>query len=246
MTAEARVRVAITARHRPANPGERGAARETAWWVHEALAAACRAAGGLPLLLTAPLDGDVEAEASACIDSVDALILGGGGDISQGPDGQRLTALHAACPSRDRYEYALLRCARRAGKPVLGICRGAQLIQLAQGGALQPPDASGDALHVDPARYTAHGHAIEWLGEDASTGHRLWVNSAHRWRIQSLAQGLMPLARCPVDGSIEAFAANAGPWLRATLWHPEFMQESADFRLGSGLFLALIQATREL
>lgn len=246
MAAEARVRIAITARHRPADSGARGAACETAWWVHEALVAGCRAAGGLPLVLTAPLAGDIEAEASACIDSVDALILGGGGDISLGPDGQSLTALHAACPSRDRYEYALLRCARRAGKPVLGICRGAQLIHLAHGGTLQPPDASGDALHVDPARYTAHGHSIEWLGDDSFAGRSLWVNSAHRWRIRALPPGLTPLARCPVDGSIEAFAANAGSWLRATLWHPEFMQESADFRLGSGLFVALIQAAREL
>lgn len=243
-----RVRVGMTARYRPAEPAGLGAARAPGWWLHDALTAQCRAAGGLPLALAAPLSSadDIQAEAQACIDAVDALILGGGGDIGLGPDGRPLDALHAPLPERDRFEYALLAAARSAHKPVLGICRGAQLIQLACGGTLEPPSPASDIVHVDPDRYVEHGHLIEWVANDALRGRRVWVNSAHRWRILALPAPLEAIARCPADGTIEAFRADAGSWLYGTLWHPEFMQESADNGVGSGLFSALVDAVREL
>lgn len=248
MAGARRVRVGITARHRPAEPDGLGAARAAGWWLHDALMERCRGAGGVPLALAAPCSShaDIGAEAIACIDAVEALILGGGGDIGLTPDGQPLGARHGVLPERDQFEYALLAAARRAGKPVLGICRGAQLIHLAHGGTLEPPDAEGDAVHVAPARYVEHGHLIEWLAGVESRAPRLWVNSAHRWRIRTLPPALQALARCPTDGTIEAFRAVSGAWMHGTFWHPEFMQESADYCLGEGLFSALVDAGREL
>ena len=229
----------------PADADGLGAARADGHWLHAALLQRCRAIGALAWPLAAPgaaNDSVVQIEARAHVGELDALILGGGGDLKVAENGR-------ACiedrNDRDRYEYALLRYALAARLPVLGICRGAQLIQLAHGGALQAPrtDAATPGLHCDRTRYVAHHHAIE-LSADGRL-QRVFgrasaeVSSAHRWRIAELGNGLRCDARCPSDGSIEAFSGSAPGWLLGVLWHPEFDLEHVRALPGHLIFAHL-------
>lgn len=123
---------------------------------------------------------------------VDGLILTGGDDVG-------------SCPQRDATELALLDWARAKGLPVLGVCRGAQMLQHFCGGALSPV-----AEH-----HRATRHNVVWQGHDIT------VNSYHLQGIPApdLAHELTPQALAE-DNTVEAFSHNALPWF-GTLWHPE-------------------------
>ncbi len=230
----------------PAAPEGRGAARAAAWSVHEALLDQCRRLGGLPIPLCAPTDAsavDAEPEAADHIGHLDALILGGGGDICLRADGSAcLLDGYASLPARDQFEYALLQHARHAALPVLGICRGAQLIQRAFGGDLVQETALARAgvsaqTHSDPAAYIEHRHTVEILpgGMLAETHEPATasVNSAHRWCVAELAPGLVAEAIAAHDASVEAFSGGAGGWLLGVLWHPEFACGAEDSVVGA-------------
>jgi N5-(cytidine 5'-diphosphoramidyl)-L-glutamine hydrolase len=120
---------------------------------------------------------------------LDALLLSGGEDVG-------------SSPVRDAVERALLAEAAAAGWPVLGVCRGMQLLQLASDGRLQATDGHCAGAH----RVSADGHGCE-------------VNSWHRWQITEAAPQWRVLARAD-DGSIEAMMHNERPWL-GLMWHPE-------------------------
>lgn len=216
------------------------------WWLHTALAECCRAIGALPQPICAPICANAEqldAEARDWVSGLDALILGGGGDIVIGADDLPVaTPGPASSSARDACEYRLLQHARARGLPVLGICRGAQLIQLALGGTLIDPqtDPLAAALHSDPDRYLQHGHDLRlrpdgWLARALSIENAR-VHSAHRWRIGQLAPGLVAEALCPQDQSIEAFSAGSGAWLLGVLWHPEFDLSEAEALAGARIF----------
>lgn len=123
---------------------------------------------------------------------VGGLILTGGEDVG-------------SCPQRDTTELALLDWARAKALPVLGVCRGAQMLQHVCGGALRPV-----AEHQMAAR-----HKVVWQG------HGITVNSFHQQGIfaPELAHELKPQALAQ-DNTVEAFSHNTLPWF-GTLWHPE-------------------------
>lgn len=161
---------------------------------------------------------------------LDGLVLQGGADISpqsygevaQHPDwnGDRL---------RDAYEMELLHEFIEAGKPVLGICRGAQLINVALGGTLYQDiptqyDKPGIHQHDD---YDKYSHAIEW--DAGSHLARLYpeqsgggVVSIHHQAIKTLGKGLRVEARSVGDGLIEAVRLEGRAYLLGLQWHPEF------------------------
>lgn len=233
-----RPRIGISMRALPADPGGLGAARAAGWWLHRSLATACAAHGAEAWPLP-PLEiGSAGDDARSRIAFLDALILGGGGDLAV--DAQGLCAAPGELPLRDRYEYALLDAALARGIPVLGICRGAQLLQLAAGGALLAPAEAADTrtLHCDRRMYLEHLHPIELRSGGLLSGSNATVNSAHRWTIRQLAPGLRTEAICPIDGTVEAFSS-AEQRLLGTLWHPEF---DLDDRQVFGAFLALMHS----
>jgi putative glutamine amidotransferase len=136
---------------------------------------------------------------------------------------------------RDRYEMALLRAAMDLGRPVLGVCRGLQLINVAFGGTLHQDivmQQPGAQVHRDWERYDKVQHDItfepdSWLRQTYAgrTGGR--VNSVHHQGIAKLGAGLRVEARSVPDGVIEAVRYGTAPFVYAVQWHPEF-QDPAD------------------
>ena len=196
-------------------------------------------AGGRPVLL--PPDEDAADETVAALDG---LVLSGGNDLDPALYG---AAPHprtgGVAPERDRAELALLRAALDEGLPVLGICRGAQLIAVAAGGGLHQhlPEVVGHNGHQPaPGRYGYHevrlgpGSRVEGI-----LGSVAKVASHHHQGIAGVASGLAAVAWAE-DGGIEAVEATArGRFLVGVLWHPE---HDGDERL----FAALVDAAAAL
>ena len=161
---------------------------------------------------------------------LDGLVLQGGADISPQSYGEEpQQADWAGDRLRDAYEMELLHEFMEAGKPVLGICRGAQLINVAMGGTLYQDiatqyEAAAIHLHAD---YDKHVHPIEW---DAASGlAKLYpertgggVVSIHHQAIKALGKGLRVEARSVGDGLIEAVRLEGKPYVLGLQWHPEF------------------------
>lgn len=170
-------------------------------------------AGGLPLLT-----GGVGAEALA--ELCDGLLLSGGADLDPALYGEAvLNDTVKVQPERDAFELALFRAFRERGKPIMGICRGCQLINVALGGTLyQDLAAQKGLVHFDPA--LRH----EVCAEEGSVLHRLFgaqffVNSTHHQSVRDAAPGLQITARS-AEGIVEAFEHELLP-IFATQFHPE-------------------------
>lgn len=167
---------------------------------------------------------------------LDGLVLQGGADISPLAYGEQpLKPEWAGDPVRDRHEIALVQAFRSLGKPVLGICRGLQLINVALGGSLHqdiPAHRSDD--------YDAHTHEVRL--EPGSGLAKLYgdagprrVVSIHHQAIKRLASGLRVEARAQDDDVIEAVRSEGGSYICAVQWHPEFHGARNDFLDGGPL-----------
>nr|MBL8412270.1 type 1 glutamine amidotransferase [Dechloromonas sp.] len=170
---------------------------------------------------------------------LDGLVLQGGADISPQSYGEEpLRPEWAGDRLRDAYEMELLHEFMEAGKPVLGICRGAQLINVAFGGTLYqdiPTQFDQPVVHQH-ADYDKHAHAIEWdadsslarlYGERRSGG----VVSIHHQAIKALGKGLRVEARSAEDGLIEAVRLDGKAYVTGLQWHPEFHPPGAEHLL---------------
>lgn len=192
-------------------------------------AQAVYAAGGLPVHL--PLDVEPHEWAG----QLDALLLTGGADVDPGRYGADNTASKTE-PRRDEIEFHLLDTALAEGLPVLGICRGFQLINVHLGGSLHqdvPPHARHDQ---DPAGSI---HAVEFAagsGLHGLFGPSLDVNSLHHQAVDRLGAGLSATGVAD-DGTIEGIEHESGNLL-AVQWHPEMMES------GRPVFDWLIERTR--
>ncbi|MDR1709789.1 MAG: type 1 glutamine amidotransferase [Candidatus Accumulibacter sp.] len=162
---------------------------------------------------------------------LDGLVLQGGDDISPQCYGEEpLRPEWAGDRVRDAYEMELLHEFIESGKPVLGICRGAQLINAALGGSLYQDIAGqvgGAVAHANDEDFDRNAHAVEWgrtsafarLYPDLAGGR---VVSIHHQAIKTLGRGLRADAVSPADGVIEAVRLEAGPYVVGVQWHPEF------------------------
>jgi len=205
-------------------------------------------AGGLPLVLS-PL---VPAELTGALaNTLDGILLTGGEDVAPSLYGEEPhRRLGDVDPRRDQLEAGLLLAARARGVPVLGICRGIQLVNAALGGTLwqdlatQRPEA---LAHNQQAGRTARTHAVTAIAGTriaaAAQAGTFEVNSFHHQAIRRLAPGLVATATAP-DGIIEAVESEPGaPWLLAVQWHPEEFHAESD-AVDRGLFAELIAAAR--
>ena len=164
-------------------------------------------------------------------EALDGLILQGGADVSPLSYGQRpLRPAWAGDAVRDRYEMELIDGFLALGKPVLGICRGCQLLNVAFGGTLwqdlatQRPDTQP---HVDLAQYDRHHHALRLepgtrLAALYPARREAWVNSIHHQAIHRLGGDLVVEARSRDDGIVEAIRARGSTPAAGVQWHPEF------------------------
>jgi putative glutamine amidotransferase len=200
----------------------------------DALVASVAAAGGVPILLPV-----VPAEHAALqLRGLDGLVLAGGQDVDPASYGRAPAADGAwVHRGRDEHELALLAAARASGLPVLGVCRGLQLANVALGGDLVEHVEGHDA----GARYADDLHPVRvadgTLLARATGGGEIAVNSLHHQVVGSLAAGLRPSASA-ADGLPEAAEAIDGPWLVAVQWHPELMGAVPG---GLDLFTALVR-----
>lgn len=202
-------------------------------------------AGGLPLIL--PAISPAPAVAEAYLGIVDGLILTGGADIHPSFYGQTvLDRCGEIDEERDRFEVELVHAARSRDLPLLGICRGLQVLNVALGGSLYQ-DLSyrqqTDSAHQSPRerrREPVHQVAItegSRLAEILGV-RELRVTSTHHQIIRDLAPGLTVNAVAP-DGVVEG-VEGAGRFLLAVHWHPERMFTGHGEQLA--LFRALVEA----
>ena len=169
---------------------------------------------------------------------LDGLVLAGGQDVDPTSYGRPPAAEGAwVHRGRDAHELALLAAARTAGLPVLGVCRGLQLANVAYGGDLVDHVDGHDA----GARFALDLHPVRvedgTLLARATGGGELAVNSLHHQVVGALADGLRASASA-ADGLPEAAEATEGPWLLAVQWHPELMGDAPG---GRDLFAALVR-----
>lgn len=213
--------------------------------VNAAYVRAVLRAGGVPLIL-APLIG-VEHN-DRILDALDGLVLTGGEDVDPAFYGHAPhPALESVDAVRDAFELALFRDAWARRLPVLAICRGIQLVNVALGGSLWqdiPAERPTALAHRQPDGRDARTHEVlitpgSRLAE-ALGATRCMVNSFHHQSIRDLAPGLVITARAPDDEIEGVEAGPADPWLLAVQWHPEEFHHH-EGAPDHGLFDALIR-----
>jgi putative glutamine amidotransferase len=184
-----------------------------------------QAADGMALLM--PPDDAAAEQPSDMLDLLDGLILAGGSDIDPGSYGAvphpetKLT-----WPERDRFELGLTHAALERDMPVLGICRGMQMLNVARGGTLiqHLPDVVGDDLHRHtPGAFGDHDVRLAegTLAARAVGAERTTVKSHHHQGVDELGEGLVAVGWSEPDEVIEAIELPEQAYALGVLWHPE-------------------------
>lgn len=240
-----RPRIAITA-------GSKPGATDHAWLNFDYLYAVSKAQG-LPTIVASGLTGpsdDPEQFASEILDHCDGLLLSGGADVDPAIFGETPhPGLGRVDRPRDPFEISLAREAVRRDIPVLAICRGIQLLNVALGGTLIqdiPAEVPGAVAHEtgDDRLVIGHDVVIEpgsRLAHLLSTT-RMGVNSFHHQAPKRLGRGLVLSATSPEDGVVEGIEAPDRRFVVGVQWHPENFWKTSD--VFDGLFRGLVEAAR--
>lgn len=203
-------------------------------------------AGGLPVMLHPAED---EAAFHQMLETCDGFIFSGGQDIEPSRYGEeKLEKCEECMPARDSYELALLKLVLENNKPVLGICRGVQVLNVLYGGDLYqdiPTQLGCDVVHRAAVMGEAAMHLMEVYDNTPLariTGERtIEVNSFHHQAIKNLGEGLLPMAKSP-DGVIEGAYVYGKRFAIAVQWHPELMFRTDKNAMA--LFEALVDAAK--
>ena len=221
-----------------------GYSKTHAWYaLRENYCSAVARAGGLPILL--PHEPEHAAAYLALIHGL--VVTGGAFDVDPALFGA--DTKHPTVTTKDRrtaFELAITKGAAAADKPLLGICGGQQLLNVALGGTLIqhiPDEVEGALAHEQPNPRTEAGHTVRItrgsLLHRVTGAEELPVNSAHHQAVKDLAPGLVVDAVAP-DGVIEGIEAPARRFVIGVQWHPEYAISEGDTRL----FAAFIAAAR--
>jgi putative glutamine amidotransferase len=184
------------------------------------------------LLPTAPPAG---ATIEDMVKTLDGVVLSGGVDMA--PESYGETPLRPEWSGdrwRDVYDLAIVKAALALDKPILGVCRGHQVMNVALGGTLFQDIATqkeGARVHRDWDAYEDNRHAVR-LESQSSLGHlyggvhESTINSVHHQAVKDLAKELVAEAFSPEDGIVEAvrLRGRSDPYLRGVQWHPEFQK----------------------
>jgi putative glutamine amidotransferase len=231
---------------------------KTLLYVEESLSHWLQRGGALPFMLPTPA-GDVSID--DLLGQVDGLVLQGGSDVCPGCYGEEpLKPEWCGDSVRDQHEIALVRACLQRDVPVLGICRGMQVLNVALGGSLWQDIATQNPqcrTHRDWNVYDQLFHEVRF--EPDSWIARLYggcpggrVNTVHHQGVRRLGDGLRLEAVSPDDGIVEAVRYDptddgdpdsASPWAYGVQWHPEF-QDPADASLlhGTPILAAFLRA----
>jgi len=255
------LRIGLSARLMHLPPLELGFRNKTLQYLEQSIAHWIMSHGALVLMLpTLGFDAEVSRRRVSVrnyVHALDGLVLQGGADVSPSSYGQQpLRPEWSGDLVRDRYEIELLEGFLAQGRPILGICRGEQLINVAFGGSLlqdivtQRPNAH---RHVDADLYDQHQHEIRF--EPGSRLAAIYpgleggrVNSIHHQAIDRLGSDLLVEARSLEDGVVEAIRARGSAFVAGVQWHPEFHAGTPGLLSGEPLleaFLAAAAAARE-
>jgi putative glutamine amidotransferase len=192
-----------------------------AWWV--------QSGGAVAYLIPTAVPGS---DIGPYVDDLDGLLLHGGADVCPRTYGEEpLEPEWEGDAIRDAYELELTRAFIDAGKPVLGICRGHQILNVAFGGTLwqdQREQGATDRVHRSQELYDHNVHRVDlepgsalaalYPGRTSAT-----VNSIHHQAVKDVGDGLVVEARSD-DGLVEALRApDAATYVASVQWHPEFM-----------------------
>lgn len=193
------------------------------------------AAGGVPIILPVVSPDLVPGQLAGA----EGVILSGGHDLAIPLEEAEDVTDRWIDPDRDRHEFAIWEAASEAHLPVLGICRGTQLVNHARGGRLATHVAGHDA-GVSHAEQTHEVEVREGSRLAAACGAgSLTVNTIHHQAVAVPGDGLIVSARA-ADGLIEAIETPRDqPWFLGVQWHPELLP---GLPAGDGLFKALIAA----
>lgn len=200
--------------------------------------------GGLPLVLAPGRAGD----AKELLKRLDALVLTGGDDVDPAFYGEQPhTSVRGLVHERDEFELALVREALERDLPLLAICRGHQVLNVAVGGTLIqdiPSQVAGAVAHDPEGERWALAHSVRIepgtrlhgiLGRD-----EVQVNSFHHQAVKEIGRGLVVSARSPEDGVVEGIELPDRRFALGVQWHPEsFWGRPEGFR---PLFRALVEA----
>jgi len=216
-------------------------AEETRFGVQDTFAAvlplayvhAVHSSGGRAVLIT-PDDPDVD-----ILDRIDGIIFAGGSDVDPALYGEQPHPTTHVKPERDKAEMMLLRAAVDTDLPLLGICRGMQLMAVAYGGRLHQhlPDVLGHTGHRPTSGSRCGEHPVHLSAGTLCQkilGDEVIVNSFHHQGVADPGH-LMPAGWCPGDDLLEAVEDPNLSFAVGVQWHPE---DTSDFRL----FAALVEA----
>ena len=206
-------------------------------------------AGAIPIVLPATHEPEaIERLVAAC----DGFLVPGGQDIDPGRYGKRRKPhTHRSATARDQMEDILIRTAVAADKPVLGVCRGMQSLNVALGGTLHQDihaDHSPESLpHVQGRPFDMPAHMVDVVDgsklAECVGAPRLGVNTIHHQSVAELGEGLVVSAVSPDDGVVEAIEMPGKRFVVGVQWHPEHMWRTRPH--SRRLFSAFVNAAKK-
>lgn len=203
------------------------------WVMNQRYYHAVADAGGVPWMV--PLLARDPETLRHIYERLDGVMLAGGVDMDPATFGEAPhPALGNIDPDRDAVELALARWALADGKPLLGLCRGLQVMNVASGGSLHQDLASQVPAAIKHDYFPTAGYERDYLAHEVTLapGSRLAgvlgaarvpVNSMHHQGVHRIGAGLVPVARAP-DGLIEALERPNGAFAIGVQWHPEVLE----------------------
>ena len=206
-------------------------------------------AGGIPVVLPATSD---PVTIGRFVDACDGFLVPGGQDIDPARYGRRRKPhTHRPATARDLMEDVFIRKVVEADKPLLGVCRGMQSLNVALGGTLHQDihaeQNPGSLPHVHGPPFDVPAHMVEVVEGSklaACVGApRLGVNTIHHQSVAELGEGLVVSAVSPDDGVVEAIEMPAKRFVLGVQWHPEHMWRTRPH--SKGIFRALVEAAKK-
>jgi putative glutamine amidotransferase len=253
-----RLKIGISACFMHADPTRALFTGKTLQYVEQSIAHWVMSTGALAVMVPSP--GGATQRGDVTLDHyaqwLDGLVLHGGADVSPLSYGEQPLAENwVGDKIRDDYEIDLVAAFERQGKPVFGVCRGLQLINVAHGGTLYQDIATqlpAALTHRDASVYDRHFHEVDIvagtrLAQLYPQTAQVKVNSIHHQAIKRLADGFEVEAVSHADGLIEAIRRRDGrqPYLAAVQWHPEFHLPESDTIDDAALLADFLAAAAE-